>query len=189
MEGQDLLQYRDPERLDANRSCVTPVERFRIVLENPAHQPIHAATDNQIDPSVLLRIIPEIRHCAEYRGIDSVKLLELVNDQRDRTFFRGLQDNAEYLLKLTDLTEHGNIQQILDLTLKAHAKVLFGFARNIEVEIRLIRKCTLDELGLSNTTTPRNDSESRTRMRFITNFANMCNLFLSIKELHLFNRR
>ena len=132
-----------------------------VVSENPLHEPIDATAHDQIQLRRLLRIIPNVRHCTEDRGVDTIEFLKLVNDNRQRFFLRMLDENAKDIFKTLGSPHHRQIANLGNLLLKPRTKITLGFPCHIKVEIRTIFKCPLDQLCLANTPPSCDNSKPR----------------------------
>ena len=159
---ENCLEQRDLERLKLEFPGVASVERLGIVEEYLVDESIDAAADDKIDLCMRVVGIPDALDIAEDSGFDSVKFLELVNDQRQGTAIGFGEDSVKDLLEPFAMSCDVDAENLLGFFLKGGALSLFGFARHQKVETgrNAIVEGTGDKFGLANASTSCNNSKT-----------------------------
>ena len=158
---EDCLEQGDLERLKLEFPGVASAERLGIVEEDLVDEPIDAAADDKIDLCMRVVGIPDALDVAEDSGVDAVKFLELINDQRQGTATGFGEDSVYDLLEPFAMSCDMDTEDLLGFFLKGGALSLFGFARHQKVETRrnAIVEGAGDKFCLSNASTSRNNSK------------------------------
>ncbi len=88
---QYLAHRSRRERLQPDRAVITTKQRLLLILEDLLHHTEDATRHHQANVGLLLISIPQFLHIAEHLSIYVVKLLELVDEQREPTSFANLE--------------------------------------------------------------------------------------------------
>ena len=123
---------------------------------------------------------------AEDSGLNAIKFLELVNDQRQGTANGFGEDCVKNLLEPFAMSGDVNTEDLFGFFLKGGALGLFGFACHQEVETGryAIIEGAGDKFGLADTTTTRNNRKASRFARYIANLMQFMQLFCASKEFH-----
>ena len=159
---ENCLEQRDLERLELEFPGVASVERLGIIEEDLVDESIDAAADDKIDLCMRVVGIPDALDIAEDSGFDSVKFLELINDQRQGTATGFGEDSVYDIFESFAMSRDVDAEDLLGFFLKGGTLSLFGFACHQKVETgrNAIVEGAGDKLGLANASTSRNNSKT-----------------------------
>ena len=93
--GQDLLECRGRERLNAQKSRLASIKRLFPILEDFHHQRVDAAADHKIESNLVVETVPESLQITIDGGIDAEELLEFVDEDSQWLPFGQFHQLAE----------------------------------------------------------------------------------------------